>query len=391
MDYNHTSLPSDNRGVSYSYDPTGNRIDRLETPNNGLVSGTQYSYDYENRLTQVQDYQLPGADDNRVERAVTDLAYDAGGRRLISAYDPKTGNGGTKETQYLFDGLDPVGEYQMLNNQYTNFYRGVLGRMASSQTFKQGTQGQLFYYHYNAKYDVSALTKQNGQSVHNYQYDPYGGVEHQNGNFTAPHNEYTLTGKETDGHTNLVYFGARHYDPEVGVWLTQDVYRGQLYTPMSLHRYLFVYQSPNNFTDAYGYTGGWVISSRLYPVFFGGNQRLYIRDDGYIDYRLDLVATIGSGMDVSMTYTEDVPDIHLENSDKGQMVSGIGIEDMTVDYGYAATNSPNEWTVEVPFTPCTSINLDGEIAGGTGYHAELWGFHVRDLIHFEVKLPDWLL
>ena len=62
----------------------------------------------------------------------------------------------------------------------------------------------LQLYHYNNKGDVVGLTKQNGNSHHNYRYDPYGAVLPENGNFTNPHNHYTLTGKEFDENTGLV-------------------------------------------------------------------------------------------------------------------------------------------------------------------------------------------
>jgi len=39
----------------------------------------------------------------------------------------------------------------------------------------------------------------------------------------------------------------------VGVWLTQDVYRGQIEQPLTLHRTLYVLANPVNHVDAYGY------------------------------------------------------------------------------------------------------------------------------------------
>uniref|UniRef100_UPI004055A387 RHS repeat domain-containing protein n=1 Tax=Candidatus Electrothrix sp. TaxID=2170559 RepID=UPI004055A387 len=97
------------------------------------------------------------------------------------------------------------------------------------------------------------LTKQNGNSHHTYRYDPYGAVLPENGNFTDPHNHYTLTGKEFDENTGLVWFGARHYDPETGVWMGQDTYRGRLNDPASLHRFVYVGDNPVSYWDWYGF------------------------------------------------------------------------------------------------------------------------------------------
>ncbi len=35
-------------------------------------------------------------------------------------------------------------------------------------------------------------------------------------------NDYTYTGKERDKDSGLYYYGARYYDPEVGIFLTED-------------------------------------------------------------------------------------------------------------------------------------------------------------------------
>ncbi|QTA83454.1 YD repeat-containing protein, DUF4382 [Desulfonema limicola] len=246
---------------SYTYDANGNRINRVRVDvndKNALVEGMDYAFDPENRMIQALDYQLGGKGQNvRTDRAVTDLEYDGGGRRLVKHYDPKSNDakGVDKQVQYVFDGLDPVAEYEMLNGQRENFYRGANNQIITMHHFNSGTQGQMYWYHYNFKGDVAGMTKQNGQSHHTYRYDPYGGVVPETGNFTDPHNHYTLTGKEFDENTGLVWFGARHYDPEVGVWLTQDSYRGELIFPESIHRYAYVYNNSINFYDILGFTG----------------------------------------------------------------------------------------------------------------------------------------
>jgi hypothetical protein len=46
-----------------------------------------------------------------VDREVIRLFYDCLGRRLVKEYDPKTGAGGAKRTEYVLDDRDPVAEY----------------------------------------------------------------------------------------------------------------------------------------------------------------------------------------------------------------------------------------------------------------------------------------
>ncbi|MCI5138967.1 MAG: RHS repeat-associated core domain-containing protein [Candidatus Electrothrix sp. AR1] len=166
----------------------------------------------------------------------------------------KNSQGVDKRIEYVFDGLDPVAEYQTLNGQYTNYYRGANRHITTSQHFNSGATGQLSWYHYNNKGDVAGMTKHNGNSVHTYRYDPYGGVIPANGNFTDPHNHYTLTGKEFDENMGLVWFGARFYDPESGVWMGQDSYRGRLSDPGSLHRFGYVGNNPVSLWDWYGFS-----------------------------------------------------------------------------------------------------------------------------------------
>ncbi|MDM8539868.1 RHS repeat-associated core domain-containing protein [Desulfococcaceae bacterium HSG9] len=248
--------PNRNLLQQYTYDSNGNRINKLESDSNGPIYGADYTFDPENRLTQVLDYQLVGNNNsNRIDRAVTDLEYDGGGRRLVKHYDPKSNDakGVDKRVEYVFDGLDPVAEYNMLNGQRDNYYRGAMNQIITMHHFNSGTKGQMYWYHYNSKRDVAGLTKQNGNSHHNYRYDPYGGVIPDTGNFTDPHNHYTLTGKEFDENTGLVWFGARHYDPNVGVWMTQDVYRGDTNNPMSLNRYAYVDGNPTSHYDWMGF------------------------------------------------------------------------------------------------------------------------------------------
>ena len=141
----------------------------------------------------------------------------------------------------------------MWNPQYTNYYRGDGNRIAMRQNFPTGTQGQRYWYHYDALQSVVGLTKQNGQSDHNYPYADYGLIEPQTGNFTAPHNAYMYTGQMWDDNADVYEFYARAYDPQAGVWLQQDVYRGRLSDPISLHRYGYVMDNPINLVDFKGF------------------------------------------------------------------------------------------------------------------------------------------
>lgn len=243
----------DLQATTFTYDANGNRTGKaFPGPSGPQMQGTDYAYDAENRLIEALDYQM-NDQGHRVDRAVTTLQYDGGGRRLAKTYDAHAGGGEAKRVEYLFDGLDPVAKYNTGTPQYDNFYRGGQNRILTMHHFPNGTAGQTYWYHYDGLGSVSGLTKQHGQATHNYRYRPYGQIEMPPGNFTGPHNHYTFTGKEWDENTGLYYFGARHYDAAAGVWTTQDKFRGILRAPISLHRYGYTHSSPINHYDLYGY------------------------------------------------------------------------------------------------------------------------------------------
>jgi RHS repeat-associated protein len=250
--------PNDRQAFVYAYDANGNRVNlNWPGPPGPDTQGMDYVYDREGRLIVAQAYQTNHRG-QRVDREVTRLFYDGLGRRLVKEYDPKTGAGGVKRTEYVFDNLDPVVEYPVWNGQREEFYRG--GVEAFSPTpmllamghFPEGTQGQTYWVHLDGRGSVAGLTRHLGQSTHNYRYDAYGQLLPAQGNWTDPHNHYTFLGKEWDEHLGLYEFGVRLYDPWAGVWLTREPLPGDAWEPRTWHRYQYAYASPISYYDPYG-------------------------------------------------------------------------------------------------------------------------------------------
>jgi RHS repeat-associated protein len=248
----------------YDYDMNGNRV-RQTMPNEQTGSSgdwlkTEYAYDFENRLTHVQHFQTPNLT-NWLPKDETILSYDGYGRLFRRLHDQHSGRGGQKWNDYVYDGLTPIAEYVEPSPQYTNLYRG-LGRILSAHDFKsqQSPKGTLYYYHYDGLGSVSALTKQHGQSDHDFRYGDYGTILDNNGhaadasNFSDPHAHYTYTGQEWDEQTELLHFYAREYDPSTGTWLQQDPYREDVKHGNS-NRYQYVSDNPINQIDVLGYKG----------------------------------------------------------------------------------------------------------------------------------------
>jgi RHS repeat-associated protein len=140
---------------------------------------------------------------------------------------------------------------------------GEGARLSTLRHFPDGTEGQSYWYHYDGRGNVAGLTKDEGQSTHDYRYDAYGQLLPASGNasamlsagWTDPHNHYTFGGKEWEENLGLYEFGYRLYDPRAGVWLTGDPLRGSVNRPRTLPRYQYAFASPLSYYDAYGLQG----------------------------------------------------------------------------------------------------------------------------------------
>lgn len=239
-------------GTEYAYDANGNRIRSLRPgPQGPELQGVEYGYDHEDRLISAQAFQLP-ASGGRIDRERTELLHDGDGRRLVKVHDPRTGNGGARRTEYLFDGTDAVGLFDLRNGQREELYRGAGQQLLARRGFRSGSHGETYWYHHDGRGNVAGLTKHGGQSTHNYRYDAFGQLLPEEGNFTDPHNPQTFVGQEWDEALGLYEFDHRLYDPREGLWLTKDPLRGQPQRPLTLHRYSYGFASPVTYYDRRG-------------------------------------------------------------------------------------------------------------------------------------------
>ncbi|MDO5414170.1 MAG: RHS repeat-associated core domain-containing protein [Bacillota bacterium] len=105
-----------------------------------------------------------------------------------------------------------------------------------------------------------------GKEVNSYYYDPYGAVER-----GTEENDiiFGYNGEEYTEATQLQYLRQRHYAPEIGSFLTQDMYRGDLYEPNSQNRYTYAGNDPVNYNDP----GGDKRRSVADKTSYGGSNR----------------------------------------------------------------------------------------------------------------------
>jgi RHS repeat-associated protein len=111
-----------------------------------------------------------------------------------------------------------------------------------------------YYYHSNHLGSVNVVTDDRGKVVERRDYKPYGDQFNWTGPNSGPR-ELLLTfdSHRYDDATGLYYFGARHYDPQLGRFLTADTEVPDPMNPKSLHRYAFGGGNPIRYVDPTGH------------------------------------------------------------------------------------------------------------------------------------------
>lgn len=117
--------------------------------------------------------------------------YDGLGRR--AAKGTQQGNGSISWTEYTYSQLsmDPLTESPQTGSpRVTNLYRGRSGKLigleeqqACTEPCRSGSgTGSEYWFAQDGLGSIATVTKQSGQSAHDYFYAPFGGIIDDNGN-----------------------------------------------------------------------------------------------------------------------------------------------------------------------------------------------------------------
>jgi RHS repeat-associated protein len=98
---------------------------------------------------------------------------------------------------------------------------------------------------------VTSLTDDAGAVAARYHLDAWGNFRFP-AELTASKNRFAFTGYEWDPETGLFNAKARYFDPQLGRFLSQDGFLGQVDDPPSLHRYFYAADNPLAFVDPDG-------------------------------------------------------------------------------------------------------------------------------------------
>ncbi len=110
-----------------------------------------------------------------------------------------------------------------------------------------------YFYVTNIRGDVEAIVDEDGNEVASYSYDPWG-VPTITGTLSLP-NPFLYQGAYGniwDEEIELYWMNARHYDPSISRFITQDRSHGTLTNTMSQNLYIYCYNSPITFSDPSG-------------------------------------------------------------------------------------------------------------------------------------------
>ncbi len=210
------------QNVAYTYDPNGNTLSKTK---NSVT--TNFKYDVRDQLGEV----LQGS--NVLGR----YGYDYDGRRIL-----KIGDEG--RVHYTYDQLSVVTEASDTGQTVSKYDYG-LDQLVSLNNRVEGRS----FFHLDALRSTVNLTDGSGSARQSILYDAWGNERERVG---VSANKFTFTGHEKDEETGLIYAKARFYDADIGRFLNQDTYLGDVGTPPSLHRYTYTHANPLRFIDPQG-------------------------------------------------------------------------------------------------------------------------------------------
>ncbi|MDZ4400956.1 RHS repeat-associated core domain-containing protein, partial [Hydrogenophaga sp.] len=252
-----------------THDANGNLTRKQNTTDS--ADTTVYNWDSNNRLTQIAQ---PGL--------TASFSYDAFGRRIQSSI---TKGGSTSTVQYLYEGLQSLGEIRdgkLSHRLLTGLSLDeTIARMAINSSGSKDAATSRVYMTDALNSVIAQLNDEDAANVANsYAYSPYG--ESQTIGPDATGNPIQYTSRENDG-TGLMFYRARYYDAVLGGFISSD----PIGLNGGLNEFGYVEGDPVNQLDPLGL---WAIGIEGYGGI-GGGVSLACKNG-----KLEIISRLGVGV-----------------------------------------------------------------------------------------------
>ncbi len=217
------------RKTRYHYDANGNLLKK-----SGAAVEESYTYDVYNRLVSCQS--------DREGKKET-YSYDAEGVRRS-----RTTSQGKEEKETLFIS-DTSGELSRTLAESDGKGELLATYGWGDTLLSQTREGKTSTYLYDGQGNVRGLLDEKGSLTDTYAYNAYGELTAKTG---ETENHFLYTGEYYDGVSGLYYLRARYMNPETGTFTSMDTWQGNLYEPVTLHKYLYANANPVKYKDPSG-------------------------------------------------------------------------------------------------------------------------------------------
>jgi len=112
--------------------------------------------------------------------------------------------------------------------------------------------GASYYFLFDGLGSVTEVVDGSENTQNSYRYEAFGQVQSSTENVANPYRYVGAYGVHWDASAALYFMQARYYAPNIGRFITVDPVRGAPQDPRSLHRYLYVGNSPTLAVDPSG-------------------------------------------------------------------------------------------------------------------------------------------
>ncbi|HDH12596.1 MAG TPA: RHS repeat protein [Nitrospirae bacterium] len=210
--------------INYSYDDDGNMTQKTVG-----AQITNYIYDIEDRLVQVED----GS-----SSVIAEYYYDPFGRRLWKEVS------GVR-TYYFYSDEGLIGEYDASGTEIKTYGYGPDSIWGTNPMFQK--VGTDYYWYINDHLGTpQVIIDTTGRVVWAATYDSFGNAQISTAEIE---NNLRFAGQYYDGETGLHYNWFRYYDPVAGRYLRTDPIG---FAGGDLNLYAYVTNNPVNFVDPFG-------------------------------------------------------------------------------------------------------------------------------------------